>query len=238
MAGNEARFDIRTEGHHLRRLKEVWTEKLAEPPPPVSGHEIAPMQVLEQRLRAEGRWIVGPATMLEVLGLQHDEVRNCRVIRWLLDPLAPHGIGTESLRHVLQLVSSCAAAQEIETPPFDDPSSAKVSIEEPRGHTRADIVIEGRSWTIVVEAKINAPEKDRQGQLLSDVWPGATYVYLSRKGGDMVSAGKEPWVSMRWRDLLSAIRETAGVVATAPPAGQRAQRAVQDYLEGARRLER
>jgi hypothetical protein len=155
--------------------------------------------------------------------------------------LAPHGFGSAALERVLRCVSDRAADQGLDTPDFVDPSSASVRAEEVRGHSRADIVIESPSWTVVIEAKINAAEQPRQGERLSDLWPGATYVFLTRHGEPMTTAGEGAWVSMRWGDLLGAIHEVTAECEDAEvgsPAAVRARRAVHDYLVGSRRLAR
>jgi hypothetical protein len=120
-------------------------------------------------------------------------------------------------------------------------AAATIGVEETRGRTRADIVVEGPSWTVVIEAKVDALEQDRQGARLSELWPGATYVFLTRTGGPMNSAGDEPWITIRWRDLLTAIRRAfAGTDLPdgRSPGAARARRAFDDYLTACTALER
>lgn len=45
-------------------------------------------------LRASGRWISGPTAMLEIIGRTRSEAPHEKLIAWLLDPLATHGLGS------------------------------------------------------------------------------------------------------------------------------------------------
>lgn len=231
-------MDLGAEAALFADLERRWASFDAGPSV-LDDDQVAGLLAAERRLRAAGRWVAGPTTLLEVLGLQYDEVRNCRVVRWLLDPLAPHGFGASALDLVLKRVNELAAGQGLERGEFPDAEHATLIVEEARGSTRADIVISGPSWVVVVEAKIFAGEQDQQGHRLSDLWPGATYVYLTRGGDEMATAGDEPWVKMRWSDLLHAVAEAAQRAKTKErsiPDVERARHAVYDYLHAARRL--
>lgn len=231
-------MDLGLESELFAELEQRWASLAAEPTI-VDDDLVAVLLAAERRLRAAGRWVAGPTTLLEVLGLQSDEVRNCRIVRWLLDPLAPHGFGVAALELVLRRLNDLAAEQGLERREFPDAEHATLIVEEARGSTRADIVISGPTWVVVIEAKIFAGEQDQQGQRLSDLWPGAAYVYLTRGGDEMATAGDEPWVRMRWSDLLGAVAQAAQPSTTEPrssPDVERARHAVYDYLHAARRL--
>lgn len=149
----------------------------------------------QAQARISGAWTHGPSTLMAVLGLQRAEVANCKVIRWLLDPLAPHGLGTGMLRAFASAVSSDLL----------DPARARVRVEVTRGKTRADVVIEGLPGTIVIEAKIDAPEGDGrgegQGAALERNWAEANrLVFLTRSGSRPPRTAANParWVPMKW----------------------------------------
>jgi hypothetical protein len=93
-----------------------------------------------------------------VLDLARAEVQNCRVLRWLLDPLARHGTGA------LLLTDLCSHLGAT----LPEPALARATAEVSRAVSRADVVIEGLAGgrVIVVEAKIDAPEGDRQAHRL------------------------------------------------------------------------
>ncbi len=204
-----------------------------------SDAEVDRLRAAEWSLRQSGRWVAGPTTLLEVLRLDGDEVRNCRVVRWLLDPLAPHGYGADALGAVLARVRERASAEGAGPPDFPFPERASLLVEEARGDARADIVVNGPGWQVVVEAKIFAGEGDRQGAGLAELWPGATYVFLTRDGKAMLSGGEEPWIPLSWADLLSAVRTVVAESSDEDFGSEtirRARAAVHDYLYGARRL--
>ncbi len=235
-------FDVEADVRAFTRVFEAWKRLTDE----AISHQAADRRLLaemlqaESVLRSEGRWTSGPTTMLEVLRQEQNEVRNCRVLSWILDPLGPHCLGADALSALLNTITVAAAAQGVSVPAFDLPHQASVHVEEQRDHTRADLIIEGASWSVVIEAKINAREQHRQGERLSELWPGATYVFLTRRGAAMSTAGEEAWIRLSWADVLAAIR-VALEGAEPPPAGtdvERARRAVEDYLHGARRLAR
>lgn len=234
-------LDVRADSALVGVLRRHWAVIEPSAPDLVRSELISLLRADEARLRVEGRWVAGPTSLIEVLGLERDEVRNCRVVRWVLDPLAPHGLGGDALRLVLERVNQLATEQGVEPQDFPRADDATVTVEEARGNTRADIVITGPTWMVVVEAKIGAGEQFEQGRRLSELWPDATYVYLTRRGSGMATAGEAEWIKMRWADLLGAVRQAAAESWSDPPASpevDRARRAVLDYLHGARRLTR
>lgn len=171
-------------------------------------------------LRETGRWVRGPSDIMGVLRLQRDEVRNCRLLRWLLDPLSPHGMGTQFLRAFLARVATLSS--ELVT--FPRAETATVVIEETRTDphsgqlARADLLIYGPGtpnpeWTVLIEAKIDAGEQYDQGARLQGAWESdePTRVFLTTSGARMVT-GDENWLPVRWvdvaNDLRSALRDS------------------------------
>lgn len=54
-----------------------------------------------------------------------------------------------------------------------------------RGRSRADVVVRGPFWSIVLEVKVDAGEGDGQCQRLFDDWsedPDPRFVFLTRTG--------------------------------------------------------
>lgn len=227
------------EGYELADLLRRWEALPARDVLHLSDAEVDRLRAAEWSLRQRGRWVAGPTTLLEVLRLDGDEVRNCRVVRWLLDPLAPHGYGTDALSAVLTIIRERSAVSGASPPDFPFPERASLMVEEARGDARADIVVNGPGWQVVIEAKIFASEGDRQGARLAELWPGATYVFLTRDGKAMRSGGDEEWVPLSWGDLLAAVRSVVARSSNKVHGSEsvrRARSAAHDYLYGVRRL--
>jgi hypothetical protein len=187
------------------------------------------LERLETRLISDGRWAAGPATLFGALRLVNHELANCRVLAWLLDPLAPHGLGTVILRSLLSHLN--ASAEGTVMPPPLGVERAVIATEEWRDRSRADVVVEAPGWTVVIEAKLGASEQREQGQRLADDWPDAVYVFLTRRGEPMRSTGESTWLPMKWSEMLRLVREalaSAGKPTTAEMVTARA--AVRDYL--------
>lgn len=232
-------FDAVHESGLILALEQRWNLLPTSADAALLSEQVAALETAEMRLRKEGRWVAGPTSLLEILRLQFDEVRNCRVVRWLLDPLSPHGFGADALQRVLEVANDLASRQGLEVRAYEGTENAVVRVEETRSKTRADIVIDGPAWQIVIEAKVNASEQDEQGKRLNELWPGASYIYLTRRRDPMRTAGEEPWILMRWIDLLGAVRQVAGDpdnVGGRTEGVRRARRALHDYLYSARRL--
>lgn len=237
MAG--APIDVRTAARDLAALQLRWATIAPTTRNPVDPVRLEALRTEERSLRAQGRWVAGHSTLIEVLGLERDEVRNCQVLRWLLDPMAPHGYGADALHLVLDRLNGLTVRRGLAPQEYPGAELATLVVEETRGNTRADLVVNGQSWTVVFEAKIDAGEQPAQGRRLSELWPNATYVFLTRRGTEMHTTGEDPWIPMRWSDVLGAVRSAAALRADGAPVGpgvDRARRAVADYLHGARRL--
>lgn len=152
---------------------------------------LAGMAAAQERIVARGEWTHGPSTLMSVLGLDRAEVMNCRVVRWLLDPLSPHGLGTAMLGAFAQVLG-------VE---FDQPAKASVRVEVVQPESRADVVLTGSGWTVVIEAKVDAPEGEDQGAALERDWPTARpLVFLTRSGARPPGTADNPhrWVPIRW----------------------------------------
>jgi hypothetical protein len=194
------------------------------------------LRTLETRLVADGLWTAGPATMYEVLRLTGHELANCRMLAWLFDPLAPHGLGTQLLHRFLTHLNEAAGNGEL--PTGAALARTRVVLEETRDRARADLVLYGTGWTVVIEAKLAADEQPDQGVRLAAGWPDATYVFLTRRGRAMRTAGDEHWLTISWPQVRQMVRETLD---QAPPpaigATVAARAAVRDYLIATGHLE-
>lgn len=219
----------------MRRLRASWG-RLGDRVEPrgddLAGDEQGTLRALERleaRLISEGRWTAGPATLFGALRLTNNEVLNCRVLAWLLDPMAPHGLGATVLSSLLDYLSP-RTDEVLPTTP-GGVERAVIDTEVLRDNSRADLVIVGSGWTIIVEAKLGAFEQPAQGQRLAADWPDAVYVFLTRAGAPMRTTGQSEWAPMRWTDMRGLVR--AALAAASDPrtaAMATARAAVRDYL--------
>jgi hypothetical protein len=142
-----------------------WTETMAR----MTGEEVA--------LRRVGRWVRGPSDIFGVLGISRAEVRHTRLIAWLMDPAGRHGLGVGFLQRVL--------ARAFPEERFEGLDRASPACEVVRADCRADIVVWGPSFTIVIEAKVDAiegPEQCAYQYLQFSDEPGSRFIFLSPRG--------------------------------------------------------
>jgi hypothetical protein len=198
--------------------------------------QVLALEGLERRLMGEGRWSAGPATMFAALKLTGNEVLHCRMLAWLLDPLAPHGLGVKIVGDLLDHIA--ASGSEVVLPAERQIERTRLVTEEARGATRADLILYGTGWTVVIEAKLTAGEQPTQGERLATGWPDAILVYLTPGGRAMKTAGAAEWIPLRWAAIWTMVRdayEAAREPGTANAATARC--AVRDYLIATRTLE-
>jgi len=137
------------------------------------------------------------------LGFGKDEVTNCRILSWLLDPNADHCQENRFFSCLLQIDHlkqySDFATQRI-----------YVSREEWLDETcRTDIIIHGDCFNIVIEAKIMASERENQRvdyrTRMLKCYPGKRFIgiFLDTK---TKHSEEEFWISVTWKDILEAIK--------------------------------
>ena len=107
----------------------------------------------------------------EILTRTTDENTHSSVLRWLFDPRGSHGLGSEFLMEFYRRVFG-------HPPP--DTDSVRARCETQSGGERADLIVCGRSWRLVIENKI----KDRNDRTLDYAkrWPGSDFVFLTTSG--------------------------------------------------------
>jgi hypothetical protein len=194
------------------------------------------LERLETRLISEGRWAAGPATLFAALKLVNHEIANCRVLAWLLDPLAPHGLGAAVMRSLLAHLN--AVAGEPLLPVGSDLGRAVIVTEETRDESRADLVVYGPGWSVVIEAKLSASEQHEQGARLARDWPDSVCVFLTHRGMPMRTAGSSTWLPMTWTAMLGMVRHALEVAAEPTTAASATARAaVRDFLIATRHME-
>jgi hypothetical protein len=159
-----------------------------------------------------GRWQSGPRSLLGVLGLRSSEVDHSKVLAWLLDPTARHGLGSALLERLLVRLGMPATharhrirvAVEEECQPGDRPDVGYV-----------DIVVRGDGWTVVIENKVWSGQHGRQLDTYhASYTDGATtFAFLTPDGIPARSADPQvaaAYIPLSWRrhvipDLQSAL---------------------------------
>lgn len=187
-------------------LRDVWhvVEARRHATPPGWETSLNRLQQLEQALRARGAWARGPHDLMGILWLAGDEVRLCRVLAWLLDPEGSHGLGASFISSLLHDWDAEFAGRDL------DPQDVRVVSEDRRAGTRADLVLYGRGWTVVVEAKVSAPEQPDQGRRLEANWSEdePTFVFLTKSGNRLPATSRaDVWVPYSWAMIGRRLRE-------------------------------
>lgn len=165
---------------------------------------LARMRASQQELVQSGRWRGGPRTLLAALDLHYRELAMTAGLAWLLRPDGHHGLGTDLLSRLLRHLEF----------DHDAASDVRVVVEEQRDATRADLVVYGSTWTIVVEAKTFAIEQEPQLDRLYDHWrdePSPCFVFLSRGQRDPMTAvtSRGQWRSLTWHEVAGLARAAA-----------------------------
>lgn len=190
--------------------------------------EIEALAAEENRLREKGLWVHGRDEYLGVLGLEGDERTHSRVIRWLLDPCAHHGLGTRVLSGVLDATLPC----ELDPTCLSTLGSARVTCEFPRGGAFIDIHVAAPGLTLVIENKVGAPESDRQCDSYFELFrdePGARFIFLTPTGYRPDSASGPAIAAFRplaYRQIRRILSEALA----ATPTGARGRSIAEDYL--------
>lgn len=217
-------FDLQAAIERVKELSRETRQDSAD----LTGSRLRRLEAVQAALVERGLWTSGPSTLYAVLGLTRREVEACRVLGWILDPLAPHGLGTAVLGQLLDWLEEHAEVESVSRSALAD---VQVVIEEARRRSRADLVLYGQGWEIVIEAKLAAGEQPDQGHRLAADWPDAHYVFLTPRGLEMVTGRDTVWTPMRW-DTINGFVRIALLDAKPPPTPEAttARNAVRDFL--------
>ena len=145
----------------------------------------------------------------EAVNIARSELKHCSFLRWLLDPRGSHYQGDLFLRRFIESFSE-SFPREI---PKDELSSCKVKSEDfYHGVGRVDISITGRSFIIVIEAKIDAGEQEQQmaryEQLKSQYsHKNVVIVFLTKDGRDPTSGKSHLCIPIKWKDIGEICKE-------------------------------
>ncbi len=135
----------------------------------------------QEELVVSGRWRSGPRSLLGVIGQRHREQVHSSVLAWLLDPNGRHELDG---RFLARFLVRCELPTD-----WTDPH-VQVATEEACSHPEldwygfTDIVVRGRTWTVVIENKLWAQQHGDQLELYYDAYlsEAAAFVYLTPDG--------------------------------------------------------
>jgi hypothetical protein len=197
-------------------------------------------------LRVEGGWLRGPFEVMGILGLERDEVRNCRMLCWLLDPGAGHGLGAAFLERFLDRAGIRVDPATLGSAVVRTEVTRTVILDGRPEVSRADLVITAGDIVVVVEAKIDAGLFENQVRKYVGAWPSETrFVVLTRHHQQLglghplwmslqaAPEGLDRWSGMSWRDIGDDL-DAALIEKSGRPAPGRI--AAMDYSETIRRF--
>lgn len=167
-----------------------------------------------------GHWTSEPADLLSIIGRDRWETFHCRILAWLMNPSAPHGLGPRFLHAFLKSLQPV-----VDVPPLSVLSLARPQVEVVRPKSRADLVIRVEGLTLVVEAKVDALEHERQCDSLYGDWkasPCVVFVFLTPEGRkpDTASGGaKNDFRCSSFRALRRMLTEELAVAEQDPRPG-------------------
>ena len=187
------------------------------------------MRAEQRRLQQQGRWNRGVDDLLTICGVHRKEAAHTKAVRWLCDSSESHGLGSHFLAGLLNRTGGVP----------ESIVDAEAWTEVAEDLSRADVVVAGKSWTLVIELKVNAGESETQCQRLYDDWRSARdprFVFVTLSGRPPTTTTTETaaqaWRSLSWADILAVLDDAvvAGAAMTleAP--------AVAEYRRTLRRL--
>lgn len=144
-----------------------------------------------------------------IAGIGHDEVRNSRVLAWLLNPAGSHGFGEAFIRALWQRIRGFELAG------FEMESVLSVTRENypiASSEHRVDIEIGGADFVVFVEVKVYAGESkvSQVGQYLALARQKAAILHRKNCAvvflSEMPLSGVEGILPCRWRDVANSIR--------------------------------
>lgn len=205
--GWSARFEVMHEAWQSVLDEETCGDALASTQKVARWTASATSMKAEQfLLTSQGRWRGGPRTLVAALGRQWSELDIVAGLAWVLRPDGHHGAGDGPVRTLCEHLGL----------PWVDDSRVRIVTEETRhdadgSRTRADLVIYGPTWTIVVEAKVAALEQADQLLRLQTLWanePSPVFVFLTPGGSLPTSAGnsRESWRVVAWSQIAIWLR--------------------------------
>lgn len=238
-----------------------------QPPERTSDRAVTETTDLEREIAAFGRaWeqIVDvpehPRTLMDVIEYslgdqQKAEVYVTRLLRYFLDPEAPHGLGSDLLDAFVERLADVCDFEE-DTYDLSD-VSVRDQVQIEYGETVAEDGVRDRTgyadlvldvpgeWFLVIELKFSAGENDLDGDGLSqtefyydapvvgahrktDYGSGSYYLYVHPASEP--AAESDEFSTMHWREFTSGVVEDF-LVANGPRLPQRTVRQLREFVD-------
>ena len=172
-------------------------------------------------LRNQGKWAQGPHDLLSIVGLNRWELAHSAALAWLCTPDAAHGLGSAFLEALVAFTGD----------PVPMTGIVEARTEVSRAEARADVIVEGPEWALVIEVKVDATEQLRQAQRLFNDWNedgDVRFIFLTRRGTPPLSVDvgtPSAWTPVSWRAVRSILDSLATETAGS------AQPALREYLQ-------
>lgn len=169
-----------------------------------------PLQIAKQ-----SGWLCDP---WQVAGLKRDEVRNSKVLSWLLNPHGSHGFGDALLLALLKEINSCLVKNEQSTFDLKVSNNCRVKEEQcPDGNqgNRVDIEIDDANFYLIIEVKIDAYEQNAQLERYANLaqkcansrpW-GIIYITPTGKQSLTVGSHKNKVLAISWKQLAHILTD-------------------------------
>lgn len=169
-----------------------------------------PLQIAKQ-----SGWLCDP---WQVAGLKRDEMRNSKVLSWLLNPRGSHGFGSALLLALLNEINSCLVKNEQSTFDLKVSNNCRVKEEQcPDGNqgNRVDIEIDDANFYLIIEVKIDAYEQDSQLERYANlaqkrannrIWG---IIYITPSGKQSLTAGGyiDKVLAISWKQLAHILSD-------------------------------
>ncbi len=164
------------------------------------------MRGRHDRLVSDGLWLTGPSDFLKIVGLARHENTHSRMLEWLLNPTARHGLGNE---FVERLVEHCTGE-----PVSVSLAVRKVAFSVWRNDREADLVVWGRNFTLIIENKVDALEQPSQCDDLYENFKNENaplFVFLTPDGRKPYSAttrcSQRAFNTLSWPEVRAMLEE-------------------------------
>ncbi len=186
----------------MARLQSEWRE--AQTAAWATGLAVAEAEY--RLLCSHDLWQESPADFFWVVGIGRKELQHSRMLGWLLDPKQGHGLGATFAEAMLRL----AVGKRPERITVRSVRREETRWTQAGCETRADLVVYGDGFILVIEVKVDADEQCRQCDRLIECFgtrDGVSYVFLSPDSKPPVTDTNGRFQTVHWWQVRRALEE-------------------------------